>query len=79
MNNIRDIKLSKYSEINYNACDKPGCERGKSHTKGNSNVALVYSICAIHDGIAHCQSRSMFGQYYDEYIPIENLEPYSKN
>ena len=69
------FKLSEFDQINYNAHDAPGFERGKSLMGKNGKCALTYSVYRIEKGIAFCQSRNvLFGDVYHEEIPIKNLK-----
>jgi hypothetical protein len=72
-----NIRMSTHGRVEYNAADKPGCERGTG-SPGKRKPGLVYSVWQIVDGIAYCESHNVHtGHRYHERLPAVNLVPWS--
>jgi hypothetical protein len=78
---METIQLVNENSHIYNATDHPKHMRGmtiKNGKKIKNSCQLIYSVHAIYNGIAQCQSWDCFGALYSEKIPVSNLLPYTK-
>lgn len=78
---METIQLVNEGSHIYNASDHPDHMRGttiKNGKKVKNSCQLIYSVHAVYDGIAQCQSWDITGKRYEEKIPVKNLIPYKK-